>query len=71
MLTFFTEAQWHSLKGDFTVSAEAIILYNEFYNHIFKITVMSPRSRWIDIKWNFKAYTHHVQTDLSMACSDK
>ena len=45
------EVLWHSSESNFTVdmSAQATILYNEFENHNFKITVTFPRRQWVKI----------------------
>ena len=37
---------WHSPQRNYGVSTQTTILYNEFENHIFKITATSPRGRW-------------------------
>ena len=40
--------QSHLPEGNFTASAEAIILYNEYENSTFKITTTSPRDKWVE-----------------------
>ena len=43
---------WHSLKMNFTESAQATILYNEFKTYTFEITT-SPRDRWVNVSIHF------------------
>ena len=52
-----SEVLWHSSESDFTVSATAIILYNEFKNYTFKITATSPWGQWV------KAYIIHGESN--------
>ena len=42
------EAMWHSPESNFTVSAQATILYNEFENHTFEIAATSPSGHWVE-----------------------
>ena len=43
------EFLWHSAESNFTASAQAAILYNEFDNYIFKLTATSPRSQLVKL----------------------
>ena len=36
-------------ESNFTASAEATILHNEFENDIFKFTVSFPRGKWVNM----------------------
>ena len=38
------EDLWHSLESDFTTSAQANVLYNDFKNYTFEIAVASLRT---------------------------
>ena len=55
-----SEVLWHSSESNFTASAQATVLYNEFENYSFKITATSPRGQRVDISmmyatlWNTK-----------------
>ena len=42
------EALWHSPGSNFTESAQAIILYDQFHNHTYRVTVTSLRDRWVN-----------------------
>ena len=41
------EVVWHSPESNLTVNAQVSILYNEFENHNFEITVTPPRVQWV------------------------
>ena len=43
----------HLPQSDFSVSAQATILYNKFENYIFKNTSTSPRGQWVN-HWRVK-----------------
>ena len=43
----------HSPQSDFSVSAQATILYNKFENYTFKNTSTSPRGQWVN-HWRVK-----------------
>ena len=40
-----SEILWHSPGSNFTLNAQAVILYNEFENSTFKITAISIRAK--------------------------
>ena len=37
----------HSHEGNFTVSAQSIILYHKYENYTFEIIAMSLRGHWV------------------------
>ena len=39
---------WHSTESNFAMSAQAMILYNEFGNYTFKIIATSHRGQWVE-----------------------
>ena len=43
------EVLWQSPESNFTVSAEAAILCDEFENYTFKITATSLRGQWVNM----------------------
>ena len=51
---FICEVLWHSTENNFT-NAWANVLYNEFGNYTFKITLTSPRGQWVNI-----VHIHHL-----------
>ena len=42
-----TEVLRHSPKSNFTASAQATILYNEFENYMFEIITTFPKGQWV------------------------
>ena len=42
-----SEVLWHWAESNFTASTQALILYNDFENHTFKISFTSPRGQWV------------------------
>ena len=42
-----SEVLWHSPESNYTVSAQAPILYNKFENYTFKISATSPKGQWV------------------------
>ena len=38
---------WHSMPSNFTASAHAIVVYNQFKNHTFKIKASCPWHQWV------------------------
>ena len=54
------EALWHSPEINFTASAPATILYNEFKNYTLRITATFPRDQWsMSLIW------HQITWDLN------
>ena len=43
-----SEILWYSPKSNFIARGRAIIFYNEFNNHTFKITDTSPIGQWVN-----------------------
>ena len=46
-LHVISEVLWHSLESNFTTSAQATILCNEFENYTFEIAATSSRGQWV------------------------
>ena len=53
---------WHSPESDFTVSAPAIVPYDEFEMYTFEITAISPRAQWVN---HVIKRLDHPQFDIS------
>ena len=69
-----SDVSWHSSENNWTVSAQAIILYNNFENDALKITATSPRGQWVNSLWLSGAYalpgliTHIFITKVGYYC---
>ena len=58
---------WHIPKSDLSASAQAIFLYNEIVNYIYKITVTSPHLPGA----NERTCEHNADTEVSiLKCSN-
>ena len=57
---------WHSPESNFTLTAHATILYNEFENHTFKIPATSPRGEPVNcVSCLLQTWSHHGYLELS------
>ena len=62
---------WHSTLSNLTVSAWALIRYNEFHKYTFKITAISPRDQWVNrqaINFNTWTYVFKTSQDPMIRC---